>query len=195
MTRRFDLPGLVRIVFADANVLYSRVLRDYLLYAADEEIIGVTWSARVLREATEHLVANVPAFTTDSAARLLRAMGNAFPYAEVQPTATHYDQLAGFVLPDEGDRHVLAAALAAEATVLCTANTRDFPADVTDSLGLEVMAPGALLSALIAEYPSPMIAVHAMVVARLRGSTNSSTPGMAGCWATAATAKTAQPTT
>lgn len=29
---------LIRVVLADANVLYSRVLRDYLLYAADQEI-------------------------------------------------------------------------------------------------------------------------------------------------------------
>jgi hypothetical protein len=28
---------LIRVVLADANLLYSRVLRDYLLYAADQE--------------------------------------------------------------------------------------------------------------------------------------------------------------
>jgi hypothetical protein len=32
---------LIRVVLADANVLYSRVLRDYLLYAADQEIIAI----------------------------------------------------------------------------------------------------------------------------------------------------------
>jgi hypothetical protein len=41
---------LVRVVLADANVLYSRVLRDYLLYAADQEIIAVTWSSLILAE-------------------------------------------------------------------------------------------------------------------------------------------------
>nr|MDT0659267.1 hypothetical protein [Micromonospora sp. DSM 115978] len=29
---------LIRVVLADANVLYSRVLRDYLLYAAGVEL-------------------------------------------------------------------------------------------------------------------------------------------------------------
>ncbi|MGH3473970.1 MAG: hypothetical protein ACRDOT_03555 [Aeromicrobium sp.] len=33
--------GLVSIVLADANVLYSRVLCDYLLYAAAEQLISV----------------------------------------------------------------------------------------------------------------------------------------------------------
>jgi hypothetical protein len=35
---------LVRVVLGDANVLYPRVLRDYLLYAADQEVIGIAWS-------------------------------------------------------------------------------------------------------------------------------------------------------
>ena len=37
-----------RIVLGDANVLYSRVLRDYLLYAMTKRIIGVKWSAAIL---------------------------------------------------------------------------------------------------------------------------------------------------
>jgi hypothetical protein len=50
----------LRIVLADANVLYSRVLRDYLLYAADQGLIAVTWSAEILAEMTEHLRLNLP---------------------------------------------------------------------------------------------------------------------------------------
>src|SRR5262249_31187127 len=53
---------LIRAVLADANVLYSRVLRDYLLYSADQEIIAITWSAAILDEATEHLMLNVTGF-------------------------------------------------------------------------------------------------------------------------------------
>jgi hypothetical protein len=45
-------------------------------------------------------------------------------------------------LPDEKDRHVLAAAVTAEATVLCTANISDFPAAVVDDLGFEVLTAG-----------------------------------------------------
>ena len=49
MTDGPALPGLVRVVFVDANVLYSRVLRDYLLYAADEEVIAVRGARQSLR--------------------------------------------------------------------------------------------------------------------------------------------------
>jgi predicted nucleic acid-binding protein len=118
---------LVRVVLGDANVLYSRVLRDYLLYAADQEVISIAWSGRILDEVTRHLVANVPGFTEEPGKRLVSAMNAAFPHTEVEPTVEHYQRLRGLLLPDEEDRHVLAAAVAAEATVLCTANTKDFP--------------------------------------------------------------------
>lgn len=36
-----------RIVLGDANVLYSRVLRDYLLYAMTRRVIRVHWSAAI----------------------------------------------------------------------------------------------------------------------------------------------------
>lgn len=40
-----------KIVLGDANVLYSRVLRDYLVYAADEGVISIRWSRAILIEA------------------------------------------------------------------------------------------------------------------------------------------------
>lgn len=55
MTATAGNDDLIRIVLADANVLYSRVLRDYLLYAADQEIIAIAWSPEILAEVTEHL--------------------------------------------------------------------------------------------------------------------------------------------
>ncbi|RIQ18931.1 PIN domain-containing protein [Jiangella rhizosphaerae] len=175
MTDDLDLPGMVRVVLVDANVLYSRVLRDYLLYAADEEIIAIAWSRQILDEVTEHLAANVAGFTIESGMRLASAMNRAFPYAEVEPTPEDHERLSELALPDEDDRHVIAAAVAAEATVLCTANTKDFPDDVAGPLGFEVMTPDALLSILIAEYPVQMLAAHATAAAQLRGATDPST--------------------
>jgi len=72
---------MIRVVLADANVLYSRVLRDYLLYAADEEIIAVAWSPQILAEVTEHLQEKVPDFDAAAASRLVSAMNRAFPFA------------------------------------------------------------------------------------------------------------------
>ena len=175
MTQPADETDLIRIVLADANVLYSRVLRDYLLYAADQEIIAITWSPQILAEATEHLQHNITGFDAAAAQRLVYAMNRAFPLAEVQPGEKHLQALADVSLPDEDDRHVLAAALAAEATVLCTSNTKDFPASAVEPFGIDVVTPDQLLSRLIAEYEPQMLAAHQAAVASLKGATSQST--------------------
>lgn len=80
------------MVLADANVLYSRVLRDYLLYAADQEVLSIAWSADILGEVTENLIANRADFTIDSARRLVNAMNNAFPLADARRPADGDDR-------------------------------------------------------------------------------------------------------
>jgi predicted nucleic acid-binding protein len=166
---------LIRVVLADANVLYSRVLRDYLLYAADQEIIAVAWSPAILAEAVEHLRLNVARFDNAAAQRLVTAMNRAFPFAEVEPAEEDFRALAGVWLPDEDDRHVLAAAVAAQATVLCTWNVKDFPADTAAAAGIEVLTPDELLCRLVAEYEPQMLAAHRTAVASLTGATDRST--------------------
>jgi hypothetical protein len=78
-------------------------------------------------------------------------------------------------LPDEADRHVVAAALAAEVQFICTHNLRHFPADVMASLGLIVVTPDELIGPLIAHHPDSMIWVHEQSLGTLRGATNQST--------------------
>jgi hypothetical protein len=40
----------ISVVLADANILFSRTLRDYVLYAADEGAIEIHWSRQILAE-------------------------------------------------------------------------------------------------------------------------------------------------
>jgi hypothetical protein len=101
-------------------------------------------------------------------------MNRAFPFAEVEPGAEDWRVLDDLVLPDEDDRHVLAAAVAAEATVLCTSNTR-LPMEAVESLGVEVLTPDQLLSRLVTEYEPQMLAAHHTAVASLKGATDQST--------------------
>jgi hypothetical protein len=113
---------------------------------------AITWSSQILAEVTEHLMANVEGFDHAAAQRLIRAMNRAFPYAEIVPSEEHWRMLDNVSLPDADDRHVLAASLAAEATVLSTSNIKDFPTDLVEALGVEVLTPDQLLSRLVAEF-------------------------------------------
>ena len=63
-------------------------------------------------------------------------------YESLMPTLT---------LPDADDRHVLAAAIHAQADVILTFNHRDFPAATLAAYGLETRAPDEFLAALYDE--------------------------------------------
>lgn len=167
--------GLVTIVVADANVLYSRVLRDYLLYAAAEQLISIRWSQRILDEFAKHLIGNVPGFDRAQAKRLFAGMNTAFPYALVTPVSGHYQRFKNLPMPDPDDRHVVAAAVASQADILCTANTKDFPTPVMDRVGISRLTPDELLSGLARAYPDELRRVHRTSVASLKSATDEST--------------------
>ena len=63
------LPSGVRVVVADANVLYSRCLRNYLLYAAEQGLIAPHWSEQIAVRASSM-----------ASATMLRRSGKRCPY-------------------------------------------------------------------------------------------------------------------
>ena len=56
-------------------------------------------------------------------------------------------------LPDPDDRHVLAAAITAQADVLITWNLRHFPQETVSAAGIEVLTPDDLICRLLAQAP------------------------------------------
>lgn len=166
---------MIRVVLADANVLYSRVLRDYLLYAATFELIEIRWSAAILEEVVHHLAENISGFDAAAGTRLRSAMNAAFSEAQVDPGHAGHTAVADLALPDPDDRHVLAAAVAVSADVLCSDNVKDFPPAVMRAVGIHLLSADALLALLAAQHPDEMAAAHRLAVSRLPGATDEST--------------------
>lgn len=167
--------GSITVVLADANVLYSRVLRDYLVYAADEGAIAIRWSRAILSEVVEHLRANNSTFDEEHGRLLIRLLNDAYPHAEVKPSAAARRKVNQLDMPDDDDRHVLAAAVSAGADILCTNNVKDFPPEAMDQVRIELLNADALLTRLVTLHPSKMLAAHRTTVASLTGATDRST--------------------
>jgi hypothetical protein len=77
--------------------------------------------------------------------------------------------LKGIVLPDEDDRHVVAAALRGRADLIVTANLSDFPASSLAPLGLETQGLDDFLLNQLDLDPDVVIRVlHAQAAATQR---------------------------
>lgn len=150
------------IVVADANVLFSRTLRDYFLYAADEGAIEIHWSQQILDEMSRNLREKLGFGEVDTA-RLERLMNDYIEGAlvEIAPrdAATVQD-----IEMDAEDRHVLAAALSARADILLTDNTRHFPIAWMAAHHIELLSSARLLARLVGDFPDEMRAAHAQAV-------------------------------
>jgi predicted nucleic acid-binding protein len=100
-------------------------LCDTLLrLAEDPAMYRPLWSSEILQEVGDALESKIH-LSPAQRQRRIEQMSKAFPEASIQPVSCVTASLTG--IPDEGDRHVLAAAIAGHAHVIVTNNVKDFP--------------------------------------------------------------------
>ncbi|MEV8339035.1 PIN domain-containing protein [Leucobacter sp. NPDC077196] len=110
--------------FFDACVMVPIAPSDTYLRMAELGAFRPTWSQKVIEEAVSALIRIHPGENPSLFQSRFRAMNTAFDDAMV----TGWEPLvAGLALPDDGDRHVLAAAIRSRADVIVTENTKHFP--------------------------------------------------------------------
>jgi predicted nucleic acid-binding protein len=134
----------------DTNVLFPPSLRDTMIYAAEGGLFRIVWSAGILEELRRNLV-RVAGLSQDGADRRVRYMDTNFPEATVSITGVDAPEL-----PDSGDRHVLAAAMAASAPLIVTQNLKHFPAGILDPLHITAMDADAFLIMLLTSAPGAL---------------------------------------
>jgi hypothetical protein len=123
-------------VLLDACVLVPQRLSSLLLTLAEEGLFEPRWWERILAE-TERALTGKLGISRDRAVRRLTAMRQAFPEASV----LGFEHLEEELTCHPKDRHVLAAAIAAGAETLVTANVRDFPEESCRPHGIAVADP------------------------------------------------------
>ncbi len=135
------------IVVLDACVLYPAGLRSLLMWLAVHDLVRPKWSEQIHDEWMRNLLADRADLTRAKLERTRRLMDEHAGDCLVSGHARHIE---GLTLPDEDDRHVLAAAIESQAEAIITWNLQDFPASlVTGRHGIAVQTPDQLLSGLL----------------------------------------------
>lgn len=145
-------------------MLHPVATADALMSLASAGLYAAKWSRTIEAEWIASIEERRPDLKGKLAFRRDQ-MREAVPDWEVEERA--WQSVAnGLQLPDLGDVHVLAAALAGHADCIVTMNLRDFPSSVVGPLGIEVVHPDQFI---LAQWDlDPFVAVAAFKQMRAR---------------------------
>jgi hypothetical protein len=138
----------------DPCVLYPFHLRNILVQAAVDRLIEARWTDAIHQEWIRSLAAAAPSMPPDRLQIARSLIDAALPAAAVRDYEMH---IAAVVLPDPDDRHVVAAGIAAGASVILTWNLRDFPVGALIHHGLVAQTPERFLVELYDDAPDLMV--------------------------------------
>jgi hypothetical protein len=145
-------------VVLDACVLYPAPLRDFLIELAASGLYRAKWTDKIHDEWTTNVLKKRADLKPEQLARTRALMDAAVLGAKV----TGYEELIpGIKLPDEGDRHVVAAAVRAGADAIITFNFKDFPSTSLSVYDIEAQHPDEfLLHQLGLDEPGVIVAAQ-----------------------------------
>lgn len=126
------------------------------MHLAASGLVAARWTDAIHGEWTRNLLADRADLTPQRLARTQRLMEAAVPDAGV----TGYEALIPDLhLPDLDDRHVLAAAITAQADLIVTLNLKDFPPASLSAHGIEAVTPDELVCRLLEDSRGEVVAV------------------------------------
>ncbi|MGF6307078.1 putative nucleic acid-binding protein [Bradyrhizobium sp. i1.8.4] len=138
----------------DACILYPFHLRNIVVQAAVDRLVEARWTDAIHDEWIRSLTTDVPAIPIERLQITRRLMNDALPAATVGGYEKHIPTVT---LPDPDDRHVVAAAIAAKASLILTWNLRHFPENELKKFSLRRMNPDDFLSELFNKVPDLVI--------------------------------------
>ena len=112
------------------------------------------WTEQIHEEWIRNLHEDRPEL---SLAKLERVRDLMNAHAEDSLVTDYEDLIDALVLPDPGDRHVLAAAIRAKAGLIVTYNLADFPANSLQPYGIKAEHPDAFVLRLLEMNPERVV--------------------------------------
>ena len=132
------------VAFLDTNVLYTLVSRDILLWFAYYDLFIPKWSQNIFDEWKNVMLRK--GLDEREALRRIDRVNQAFPFALVMGYKPIIQTLD---LPDQNDRHVLAAAISSGSNYIVTNNLSDFPSKKLNPYGVQVVSVDDFLEIII----------------------------------------------
>jgi predicted nucleic acid-binding protein len=133
------------VAIYDACIFYPAQLRDLLIRVAMTDLFKARWTDQIHDEWIRRLLIDRPDIQRERLEATRTRINESVPDCLVR----HYEPHIAFLsLPDPNDRHVLAAAIQAQAGVIVTLNLRDFPSSALEPYGMAAQHPDEFLAHL-----------------------------------------------
>ena len=134
------------IVVYDACVLYPAPLRDLLMWLALSDLFQAKWTDRIHQEWISNVLKDRPDLTLNQLNRTKNLMNFHVRDALVN---NYEDLIPSLTLPDPNDRHILATAVKAKASLIITFNLKDFRFSILRNYQVEAITPDDFILELI----------------------------------------------
>jgi predicted nucleic acid-binding protein len=138
------------VAICDSCVLYDSTTRDFLMRFAVNDLFFMKWSQDIENEWIYSLLLKRTDLYRERLERTARMMREAILDSMVIDYEKHIELLN---LPDQNDRHVLAAAIESNAEYIVTVNVDDFPELELSKYKVKTIRPDIFLSGLAKSYP------------------------------------------
>ena len=136
----------VPAVLVDANILFSPPLRDLIIELSNAHFFRARWTQDIHLEWIRAVRKQRP----DLPETVLNEMRELINQAVADCVITGYETLIDALeLPDPDDRHVLAAAIKGDCSVILTRNVRDFPRKKLRPYSVRALTPTEFLKGYI----------------------------------------------
>ena len=156
------------IVVYDACVLYPAPLRDLLMQLALTELYRAKWTEEIHEEWIRNVLKDRPNLKREQLNKTRKLMDDntldclVYGYESIIPTLN---------LPDPNDRHILAAAIKANADTIVTMNLRDFPSNILKQYNIDAVHPDNFIKYLLDDECGSVLSAIKTVRERLKNPT------------------------